>query len=317
MALLVSIIIPVFNVLPYLNEALDSVMNQSYKKLEVILIDDGSTDGSSIICDKYKEIDKRFRVIHQDNKGLSAARNVGLDMMTGDLVAFLDSDDVYYPDFVKEMVTAFIDTKADLVVCKYSFYQSGIRGKKRKERLFPAGVKGIYDHNNILLEFVNFNINPNVWNKIYKESLWEHVRFPQKHVYEDIETICKILDRCSYVYVLDKPLYVYRKRKDSITSTCSPSNILDGIRAINQLLIFINENTPELFTIDQLKYNRLLLLKTMIKFYARCSKKERAFRKKLRNQIIKIGAIIGIDKYDFHSKIKASQFTVLYKVPGG
>ena len=103
---IVSIIIPVYNVAPYLVEALDSVVHQSYGNLEIIIIDDGSTDGSAEICDDYARRDRRIRLIHQENKGIGAARNVGLDIMNGEAVAFLDSDDAYDPDFIEAMVSA-------------------------------------------------------------------------------------------------------------------------------------------------------------------------------------------------------------------
>ena len=97
---LVSVIIPVYNVKPYLKEALDSVVQQTYRKLEIIIVDDGSTDGSDKICDMYRQ-DTRVTVVHQENRGLSNARNTGMSMMKGDVVAFLDSDDAYYPDMIE------------------------------------------------------------------------------------------------------------------------------------------------------------------------------------------------------------------------
>ena len=121
---LVTIIIPVYNTAPYLLEALDSVIQQDYSNLEIIIIDDGSTDGSEKICDIYAEKDSRIRVIHQENKGLSCARNTGLDIMSGDSVAFLDSDDVLHPTYVKTMVAAMCRKKTDLVVCRYSIFPS-------------------------------------------------------------------------------------------------------------------------------------------------------------------------------------------------
>ncbi len=117
---LVSIIIPVFNVAPYLCEGLDSVINQKYKELEIIIIDDGSTDGSENICDEYAKKDERIKVVHQENRGLSAARNVGLDIMTGEVVAFLDPDDAFYLDFIKTMVITMVLEKSDIVICKFS-----------------------------------------------------------------------------------------------------------------------------------------------------------------------------------------------------
>ena len=113
----VSVIIPVYNVRPFLEEALDSVLNQTYKNLEIIIIDDGSTDGSGEICDEYAGRDNRIQVIHQDNGGLSAARNAGLDVMTGDLVAFLDPDDAYVDSFIETLVNAMAAEDVDLVIC--------------------------------------------------------------------------------------------------------------------------------------------------------------------------------------------------------
>ena len=138
---LVSVIIPVYNVRPYLNEALDSVLDQSYENLEIIIIDDGSTDGSSELCDEYGKKDARICVIHQDNRGLSAARNAGLDHMTGDLVAFLDSDDAYDPEYILTMLSAMYPQNAafsepvDVVVCKYTVHYSTGEMKQRKRLL--------------------------------------------------------------------------------------------------------------------------------------------------------------------------------------
>ena len=121
---LVSVIIPVFNVQPFLSEALDSVIQQTYRNLEIILIDDGSRDGSEEICDEYARRDERIVVIHQKNKGLSAARNAGLDIMSGNAIVFLDPDDAFQPDYIKAMMTEMICQEADLVICKYALLNS-------------------------------------------------------------------------------------------------------------------------------------------------------------------------------------------------
>lgn len=105
---LVSVIVPVYNVKPYLNEALDSVINQTYRNQEIILIDDGSTDGSGEICDEYATRDNRIKVIHQTNQGLSAARNAGLDIMHGSVISFLDSDDAFHPQMIEIMLHEMI-----------------------------------------------------------------------------------------------------------------------------------------------------------------------------------------------------------------
>ena len=140
---LVSIIIPVFNVKYYLTETLESVINQTYKNLDIILIDDGSTDGSSDICDEYASKDKRIRVHHQVNQGVSAVRNAGLDLAVGEFLAFLDSDDAYYPDYLSSMMTTMIHEGVDIVMCKYTEHKT--RGKMvltGHEKIFPLIVGG-------------------------------------------------------------------------------------------------------------------------------------------------------------------------------
>lgn len=118
---LISIIVPVYNVLPYLWEALDSAVHQTWKNLEILIIDDGSTDGSGEVCDEYLS-DPRVKVIHQENKGLSGARNTGLDLMTGEYVAFLDPDDAYYPEMIERLFRALAASCADLAVCGYDVF---------------------------------------------------------------------------------------------------------------------------------------------------------------------------------------------------
>lgn len=121
---LVSVIVPVYNVLPYLKESLDSLIGQSYQDLEVILIDDGSTDDSGKLCDEYANHDKRILVIHQENKGLSAARNIGLDKANGEYIAFLDSDDAFHCCFIEKLLSSIISKDADIALCKFSDYYS-------------------------------------------------------------------------------------------------------------------------------------------------------------------------------------------------
>ena len=122
--MLVSVIIPVYNVESYLEEALDSVLNQSYDNLEIIIIDDGSTDSSGQICDNYEKKDERVYVIHQEHRGLSAARNTGLDIMTGEAVAFLDSDDAFNQDFIKVLADIMEKENVDVVVCNHTVHNT-------------------------------------------------------------------------------------------------------------------------------------------------------------------------------------------------
>ena len=196
----VSVIIPIYNVRPYLREALESVINQNYRNLEILLIDDGSDDGSERICDEYKKKDERIRLIHQKNKGLSAARNAGLNVATGHIIAFLDPDDAFHPDYIGKMLETMEHEVVDLVVCNFSICNDSFDFVRRKEKAFPI-KEGIYDRDNILRALADDMINHAVWNKLYRRELWEKIRFPVGHDYEDLDTTFKVLSLCNSVCV--------------------------------------------------------------------------------------------------------------------
>ncbi len=265
---LVSVIIPVFNVRPYLVEALDSVISQTYTNLEIIIIDDGSTDGSGEICDEYTKKDARVCVIHQENKGLSTARNVGLDRMTGEVVVFLDPDDAYHPDYVKVMMDAMLRENADIVKCRYTIHKT--TGKMRQTFLSRARVQvkpGMYDRIDALRALADRNIETAVWDKMYRRELWREIRFPDGYVYEGTDTTYRIIDLCRSFYVLDQRLYLHRNRPGSITNTRSWKNSRDSYLAISHFSSFIEAHTPEIFSLEQLRKSRQSCLNSMIHAY--------------------------------------------------
>ena len=305
---LISIIIPVYNVAPYLAEALESATHQTYKELEIIIIDDGSTDGSGIICDEYAKRDDRIRVVHQENRGLSAARNTGLDMITGDAVAFLDSDDAYHPDYVSTMVGTMNRENADVVICRFTIYKTtGKMVLGNENKTYPVAQNGIYDRNNALRILVDGTINPGVWNKLYRGKLWKEVRFPVGHVYENVDTTYRVFDLCETAYVLDKSLYMYRKRPEAITEVVSEDSIADWLLARSHFEEYITENTPGLFTEEDLKRFYRSRINQMISFYCELSHNEDAgkkgFSERLRQQIIYTGENAGIKKCKMITRI--------------
>lgn len=199
--LLVSVIIPVYNVEAYLRESLNSVINQTYGNLEIIIIEDGSTDNSARICDEYRW-DDRVLVIHQKNHGLSAARNVGLDRMKGKYVAFLDPDDVYHPYYIQDMLATLEREKADLVICRYKIYKNGdhISLANAKVKMEPSARPGKYNRCDALRSLIDGEINVSVWNKLYDRKLWNNIRFPAGQNYEDIVASYLVLT-CANPYI--------------------------------------------------------------------------------------------------------------------
>ena len=173
---LISVIIPVFNVEPYLVKALESVTCQTYRDLEIIIIDDGSTDGSGLICDDFANRDERIKVIHQENRGLSNARNAGLEIMKGEAVAFLDPDDSYHPDYIKAMAEAMDRTGAGIIVCRYKVHhEDGPKLHINKDTVWPSAESGLYGRIEALRALADGAINVSVWNKLYGSDLWKEI----------------------------------------------------------------------------------------------------------------------------------------------
>ena len=310
---LVSVIIPVYNVRPYLNECVDSVINQTYKKLEIIIIDDGSTDGSENLCDLYSKKDNRIRVIHQENRGLSAARNAGLDIMTGDAVAFLDSDDAFNANYIKYMVEAMEREHADCVVCKYTVhYTNGKMKLMSQEKKYPLLDEGILNRVNALNLIVDNELNISTWNKLYKSKLWESIRFLDGHVYEEQAAILEVINCCKIIYVLNCALYMYRKRPRSICDTFTPSNMSDYIGAFSYVDSFVVKHTSEVFSTNQLRKVRLKNLERFISVYirslSRFGNNWSEFRKKLREKIVESVKCTN----NLHFKFKIASLMICY-----
>ena len=250
----ISIIIPVYNVKKYLAESLESVINQTYKNLEIIIINDGSNDGSEKICDKYSKIDSRIKLIKQKNMGLSTARNKGLDCMTGEYIAFLDPDDVYHPEMIEKTYKAITQQNVDCVICNYVPQKTTKTLEKnnvnKKIKALNLSSK-IYNKKEILDELTHGKLNNSVWNKLYKKNLWKDVRFPEGHVYEDVLVNILILNKITSIYLLDEVLVIYRLHSKSITHTFTINYIKDMYKAHHTLERTIKSNIPNIFSEEQ------------------------------------------------------------------
>ena len=203
---MISVIVPVYNVEPYLRECLDSIIHQTYRELEIILIDDGATDGSPQICEEYREKDERVRVFHTENRGLAAARNLGVDSARGEWIMFVDADDFVSPDFCAIPLQTALEQDADLVIFEHKRVGWPIPPKE-KER--PSGVLA-------WPEAVEHGY-PAPWNKLYRRELFRGIRYPEGRVYEDVATTHRLVYAANRIVRIDLPLYYYRYRKDSIS----------------------------------------------------------------------------------------------------
>lgn len=290
---MISVIIPVYNVKAYLAEAVESVIHQSYRDLEIILVDDGSTDGSGEICDEYAKKDNRIKVIHQQNKGLSAARNAGLDACQGEIISFLDSDDVFYKDMLEKMYAAMEKTGADIVECKV------IRGKKLRhtsaDKLFESqrrshketGELSAFGTQEALLRQLTGESATFVWNKIYKRDIWEQLRFREGHNYEDLDIILPLMSKAQTVCQIDESLAIRRIRKGSITQTNTEKNVVDRYEAYQHYLSFIEANIPNSFNQQDKHAAFLREYPVLLRIYFCCVALDKTVREKYADKIKK------------------------------
>ncbi len=243
----ISVIIPVYNVEKYLPKCLDSVISQTYKQLEIIIVDDGSTDNSGIICDEYALRDNRIIVFHQVNGGLSAARNTGLDIAKGEYVMFVDSDDYVEPTFCEKPLRIAIREQVDIV--SFGYFQIGkqstIVNKTNKPRIVRSSEAIKIS---ITLDDV---IHGYVWNKLYNRNLFDEIRFPIGRTFEDQGVNYLLYNSANFIYISDVVLYHYCRRDNSISKAYySPKCIMDRFELWYDRLRFIQDNYPEIESVQ-------------------------------------------------------------------
>lgn len=207
---LVSIIIPIYNVENYLQQCIDSLLNQSHSQLEIILIDDGSTDRSPQICDENEKKDSRIKVIHKQNAGAASARNVGLDVATGEYICFIDSDDYIKENYVEKLLYFLEGNNADVSVCSYLYlYKDAIE----HEYMDPIGV---VSEKEFIRRFLTDWKCGLLWNKMFKATLMRNVRFEEGHKIDDEFFTYKVIMNADKVVVISDELYIYRMRASSV-----------------------------------------------------------------------------------------------------
>ena len=231
---LISVIVPVYKVELYLEKCIQSIQSQTYQNLEIILVDDGSPDACPSICDKYAKTDKRICVIHQENGGLSNARNTGLNAAHGDYIAFVDSDDYIHPEMLNTLYRIKKDTHSDIAACKYA-YVSTKSGPINTTISSPPSIK-IYENDAILYEFFTFNstFSAVVWNKLYDKTLLNNLRFPINTKHEDEYLSHKVLLKAKRLTYVDEVLYYYLQRANSIMSSYNLQMYFDKYNSLSE-----------------------------------------------------------------------------------
>ena len=251
---LISLIIPVYKVEKYLEKCIQSVINQTYENLQIILVDDGSPDNCGKICDEYAKKDHRIEVIHKSNGGLSDARNKWLEIAKGEYIGFVDSDDYIEADMYEVLYNLLKQYNADVSICNFYTVSQGKIAIKNAEN----GIKE-YNRIEILKEvLLDNNIQSYAWNKLYKKELFDEIKYPVGKKYEDIGTTFYLLEKCNKVVVTGKPEYYYINRQDSIVNNVTETTITDYIELIMQRYDYIEENIKELSSYNKDYLKRIL-----------------------------------------------------------
>ena len=230
---LISVIVAVYNIADYINACIDSLREQTYRNIEILLIDDGSNDGSSSICDQAAASDNRIKVLHKRNGGLSDARNAGLQIMAGDYVVFVDGDDVVSSRYIEVLHESLMRTGADISICSLleipnQRAKAGLEGDRDSTYRVYSGFEAA----EAMLRGVDFGVT--ACGKMFKVDLWSSCRFPVGRVYEDLSIMPMVVARSTSVVFMDLPLYGQVMRRGSITrsSTMSIKQYFDYYDAI-------------------------------------------------------------------------------------
>lgn len=240
----ISVIVAIYNVERYLSKCIESILSQTYENLDIILINDGSTDKSGEICDKYAAKDSRIRVIHRENKGVAYTRNQGISVAKGEYLTFVDSDDYIHPQMYEILMEYLHKHQAEVAACDYEkvtdtqkvniinktdkkFVTNIIESRQDKKRYMYLEQYG-----NALL----------VWNKIFKKELWNGIQCPEGKVYEDETVTFKILHRANKIVNIREELYYHVKRANSITAISFSPKRLQRLDALETRIIYYIEN---------------------------------------------------------------------------
>lgn len=239
---LISVIIPVYNVEEYLDRCLESVVNQTYKNIEIILIDDGSTDSSGKMCDEWAQKDKRIKVIHQKNMGISAVRNRGIREAKGELISFIDSDDEAYSDYLETMYCDLTENNCDLAMTKHY-----VKYPLTTKEAFSGATTIFNNPKDCLKEMLlcrDVDVSP--WGKLYKKSLFEDVEYPEGKIFEDVATFHAIVFNSKKIILNSTPHYNYIIRRKSISQQYFHKEKLDLIEETNAMCSDIERKVPNL-----------------------------------------------------------------------
>ncbi|MBD5220301.1 MAG: glycosyltransferase [Bacteroidales bacterium] len=239
---LISVIVPIYNVELYLRECVNSIINQTYSNIEIILVNDGSTDSCLDICKELEILDQRIILLDKPNGGLSDARNFALDCIKGDYITFVDSDDYIRENYIETLYNLIVKYNCLISsVGKIEFIDTPVNSENK-----DVSVKVLSKREAIKNILQERDLTTSAWGKLYKSNLFTNVRFPKGQLYEDLSTIYKIFDQVEQMAFYNIPLYCYRKNPNSIMNSRFRVQNMDFVNAHNDIIKYVEGNFPEL-----------------------------------------------------------------------
>ena len=294
---LVSVIVPVYKVQQYLVKCVKSITEQTYKNLEIILVDDGSPDDCPKMCDDFAKKDKRIKVIHKQNGGLSDARNAGTDIATGDFVMYVDSDDYLELNTIEVLYNNLVETDSDVSFSEYAFVYEDDEGKKITENKLMTYSKKELVHCFSKPGAVYFTV---AWCKLFKREIVGDIRFPVGKLHEDEFTTYKILFNANKVVRTNSTLYRYLQRSGSIMQNKTVKNYLHIFEANVERLEFYKSNAPEEYKEFAKNYLSAVIFSYMFLMSASGFKEKKHIKQKMKAILKELKE----DKIEIKSKIK-------------
>lgn len=294
---MISVIVPIYQVEAYLDQCVKSIINQSFKELEIILVDDGSPDNCPAICDSWAEKDKRIKVIHKPNGGLSDARNAGLEIATGEYISFIDSDDWILPEMYERMLYLMQKENADICACNIrSCYPEHEEVWGCKE-YFAGKSEQILD---MLYSDTKYPVS--AWNKLYKSECWKELRFPVGKICEDAFTTYQLVHNAERIVQVPEAYYCYRIRPQSIMTSAFSIKRMDEEEAWRANYQFVKTHYPALYK----KAFRFYLQKVhvLIRTISRDQRKEYSQQFKYLKNIMKKNVMFMIFKSGLNWKYR-------------
>lgn len=314
---LITVVVPVYRVEKYLCRCVESIRNQTYTNLEIILVDDGSDDLCPKICDDYLEKDSRIKVLHQKNGGLSIARNSGIDIARGEYIAFVDSDDCISPYYIEYLYRAIIETGSCISQCNYEEFDSDSIDNSRVDFCVPI----IYSKFDMLKNLSTSGMNVCsvvAWTKLYKTSLFEEIRYTPGKLHEDEFTTYKIFDRVEKIAYLDMPLYRYFINAGGITRAKLTTRRLDGLEALLERYQYYKKkeyNKLACITANHFIENVIVFTKER-----RNASDTIEFNERFQTEYLKAKDVIALEDFNRHNRVlfkfavSVDQFARNYKL---